>query len=97
MNEVRGWGGLGALPAWDYALIAERMGRDARTWGEGVMGYLLKAALVDRRIPVLLDTRADRLIMEGGAVVGVEAETGSGERIAVRGRAGVLLATGGYG
>ncbi len=95
MNEVRAWGGLGSVPNWDFGLMADRMGRDARTWGEGVMGYLLKAALIDRGIPVLLETRVDALLTDGDAVVGVVADGPNG-RVEIRGRAGVLLATGGY-
>lgn len=73
-------------------LIAERRKEDARAVGEGLLSYLIKAALVDREIPVLLNTRADSLITSEGAVKGLRCADGA-ELFA---RRGVILATGGY-
>lgn len=76
-------------------LIATRAAEDARTCGEGLLGYLVRAALVDRGIPVLTGTRADSLIVSGGCVTGLRARQDGGE-VRVRAPRGVLLATGGY-
>lgn len=76
-------------------LIRQRAAEDARTGGEGLLAYLVKAALVDRRIPVLTGTRADSLIAEDGRVVGLRA-LGPDSDLVVRAPRGVLLATGGY-
>ncbi|KAB7754795.1 hypothetical protein MPHL43072_02275 [Mycolicibacterium phlei DSM 43072] len=73
-------------------LLAQRVSQDMRACGEGLSAYLVKAALVERKIPVLLSTRADALIVEDGAVVGVQTADGA----AIRARRGVILATGGY-
>lgn len=76
-------------------LMARRKAGDIRTCGEGLMAYLIKAAVVDRTVPVLVSARADSLIVEDGRVVGVRVLTSEGE-LAVRAPRGVVLATGGY-
>lgn len=95
-NEFQSWGGMAAADRWDRDLIARRKASDTRTFGRGLMAYLVRAALVERKIPVLLEHRADALVVEDGAVVGITAFTPGGDRAIVRGRRGVLLATGGY-
>lgn len=47
-------------------------------------------------VKVLLSTRADRILMEKGEAVGIEAKAEDGAKVTVRGKA-VLLATGGFG
>lgn len=47
-------------------------------------------------VSVMLDTRAEHLIMEDGRVIGVEATGAKGQTLILRAKA-VLLATGGYG
>ncbi|MGE2735669.1 FAD-dependent oxidoreductase [Mycolicibacterium vaccae] len=74
------------------ALIAQRRDTDARAAGEGLLAYLVKAALVDRGIPVLLNTRADSLITADGRVSGLRCDDGT----EIRAARGVVLATGGY-
>jgi 3-oxosteroid 1-dehydrogenase len=76
-------------------LLAERGAQDARACGEGLLAYLIKAALVDRGIPVLTSTRADSLIVGDGRVIGLRAFGTDGE-VTVHASRGVLLATGGY-
>ena len=76
-------------------LIAQRAAVDARAGGEGLLAYLVKAAFVDRGIPVLTGTRADSLITEDHRVVGLRALGAEGE-IVVHASRGVLLTTGGY-
>ena len=52
-------------------------------------------ACVQRGINILLDTRARQLIVKDGRVVGLRAER-EGRDFFIRGKRGVLLATGGY-
>ena len=57
----------------------------------------LKAAVDARGIPVLLEHRATRLVVNSeGEVVGLEATTASGETRTVRARKGVIFGTGGF-
>jgi hypothetical protein len=62
--------------------------------GQALAGRLLRGVL-DRHIDIFLDTRARSLLKEGGGVAGLLAER-SGETVAVRARAGVILASGGF-
>lgn len=50
----------------------------------------------DAGVPVMLNTRAEHLIMDGDTVVGVEAIGSEGQRITIKANT-VLMATGGYG
>lgn len=64
---------------------------------EGAATKALLRTAAERGIRTLNTMAAERLIVDAdGAVVGVECES-LGERIAVRARAGVVLATGGFG
>lgn len=56
----------------------------------------LYAQVQDAGIPVLLNTRANHLIMDGDRVVGVTATGNKGQELDIRAQV-VLLATGGYG
>jgi 3-oxosteroid 1-dehydrogenase len=94
-SEIFAWGGMASLSNWDMALFAERIGADQRTLGPGMMASFVKAAVIDRQIPVYTSTTATSLIREDGRVAGVIADRdGAAEEI--RARRGVLLATGGY-
>ena len=46
---------------------------------------------------ILLETKAESLIVENGRVVGVKAVRGDGTPVTVRARKGVIMATGGFG
>jgi 3-oxosteroid 1-dehydrogenase len=94
-RELYAWGGLAKVTEWDYALLGERITKDVRAWGQGMMGWFLKAALVDRGIPAHAQTPVRGLVVEDGAVVGVRAER-EGRDFCVRARRGVVLAIGGY-
>ena len=94
-KELYAWGGLARVTEWDYELIARRMGEDLRSWGPGMMGYFVKAAMVDRGIPAHVETPVRELIQKDGAVIGVRAER-EGKEFRVRARRGVVLAIGGY-
>ena len=75
-------------------LVAERMGKGIVALGQAVAAGLLKAVL-DRKIPILLQTRAKSLIVEGGKVVGVRVERDGGP-MDIRARGAVVLATAGF-
>ena len=62
--------------------------------GRALVGSLVLAC-VDRGIDILTNTRATRLIVRDGRVIGLRAER-EGRDFFVRGRKGVLLATGGF-
>ncbi len=95
-REMYAWGGLAKVTKWDYALIGRRLAEDRRSFGPGLMGYFVKAAVVDRGIPAYVETPARELVAdERGAVLGVRAER-EGADFFVRARRGVVLAVGGY-
>jgi 3-oxosteroid 1-dehydrogenase len=94
-GEVLSWGGHARVRSWDFRTIATRRAKDIRGGGAAMMGYLVKAALIDRKIPAYTSTPARELLVEGGAVVGVRAER-DGRDFFVRARKAVVLAVGGY-
>lgn len=64
------------------------------TMGNAAIGRL-RLSLADRDITVWLNTSATKLIVDGGRVVGVEAEK-DGELVRLRADKGVILAAGGF-
>jgi 3-oxosteroid 1-dehydrogenase len=95
-EDLTRMGGLAGAKDWDYEMIAERVAQDQRAFGPSMMGFLLKAALVDRGISAHVETPARELITEdGGAVIGVRAER-EGRDFFVRARRGVVMGIGGY-
>lgn len=75
-------------------VVVQRMGDGIVTLGQALAGGLLKAVL-DRGIPISLETRGKRLIMASGQVVGVEADQ-AGKAITIGAKKGVILATAGF-
>ncbi len=72
-----------------------RSRRDRRlTLGNALVGGL-RFALLERDVPLWLDTPMRDLIEENGRIVGVRAER-NGRRVEVRARRGVILAAGGF-
>ena len=95
-EEMYAWGGLAKVTTWDYELLGKRIAEDLRTFGPGMMGYFVKAAVIDRKIPAYVETPVRQLIAdEGGRVIGVRAER-AGKDFFVRAKKGVILAVGGY-
>ena len=74
--------------------LADRERRDCRGQGQALIGSLLRAVL-DRDIPLRLESRARRLIQQDGRVVGVVTEE-NGTTLRIRARKGVIIATGGF-
>jgi hypothetical protein len=77
-------------------LLRDRLKNDILTWGPGLVAGFAVAGLVERRVPIELDARVTELLQADGKVVGAVAEVG-GERVEIRTRRGVLVATGSYG
>jgi succinate dehydrogenase/fumarate reductase flavoprotein subunit len=86
--------GTGELSGELMARMAQRDAEGIRTCGGALVTSLLKGA-VDRGLSVQTGTRAQRLIVEDGAIVGIVAEA-DGEEVAIRARRGVVLAAGGF-
>jgi 3-oxosteroid 1-dehydrogenase len=55
----------------------------------------LRHSLLDRDVPVWLDTKAEELIVENGSIVGAVV-TREGKKLRIRAERGVLLAAGGF-
>lgn len=62
--------------------------------GNALVG-MLRRSMMDRGIPLWLETAAREFVVENGAVVGILAERG-GKQMRLRGERGVLLAAGGF-
>jgi succinate dehydrogenase/fumarate reductase flavoprotein subunit len=86
-------GGATALPPPE--VFAARAKGDLRGFGQSVIGALL-AGVLARGIAPVLNAPVRRLVSDGGAVTGVEIETGDGGRRRISARRGVILATGGF-
>lgn len=65
-----------------------------RTLGNALVGRL-RLSLADRNVPIWLNTSATHLIVEGGRVVGLEAQR-AGQSVRIRANKAVVLAAGGF-
>jgi 3-oxosteroid 1-dehydrogenase len=94
--DLTRFGGLAKVKDWDYEMIAERVRNDQRAFGPSMMGFVIKAAMIDRGIPAYVDTPARELVTDdNGAVIGVRAER-EGRDFYVRAHQGVVMSIGGY-
>jgi 3-oxosteroid 1-dehydrogenase len=84
-------GGDGRIPRDE---LAARRADDRRGCGAALVGGLLEALLA-RDVEPRLEHRAQSLLVDDGAIVGVQVATPSGLQDA-RARAGVVIATGGF-
>ncbi len=75
-------------------LVGARMDKGLVGTGTALVGMLLKSCL-DRKIPILLETRGVELIAEEGRVIGIRAQQG-GKDLLIRARGAVILGCGGY-
>lgn len=94
-DELFEWGSISCALTWDYATMGKRIHADQRGFGPGMMGWFLKAALIDRGIACMADTPVRELVVQDGKVVGVRAEK-DGADFFIQARQGVVLAIGGY-
>lgn len=84
----------GASGIIDPEEAARREARDARAWGQALIGRLLKACL-DRGITPHMGHVAQQLMLESGKATGAVFDSPNGA-VTVRARRGVILATGGF-
>jgi succinate dehydrogenase/fumarate reductase flavoprotein subunit len=75
-------------------LLVQRMSEGMVCLGQALAGGLLKAVL-DRKIPISLETRALELIRDGNRVIGIHAQRGK-DPIDIQARGGVVLASAGF-
>lgn len=98
LTRTRGWFGiLMKLAAGYFSDIPWRFKskRDrSLTMGNALIGRL-RRSLLDRGIPIWLETGAKELIVENGRVVGIVAEQ-KGKPLRIRAKRGVILAAGGF-
>jgi succinate dehydrogenase/fumarate reductase flavoprotein subunit len=90
-EEQVAWGGMNRFPHWDRDIVRDRLARDMRGKGFGLVTHFVKALLA-RGVPIVTGLATERLLCRDGAVRGIVAATGR-EVVA---RKGVVLATGGY-
>lgn len=98
IGQQPGWWKIAAKLAAAYLIdipwrIRDRYHRRLATGCAGVAR--LRASLLDRDIPLWLNTPMTALIDEAGQVLGVEVNR-NGERLRIRARKGVVLAAGGF-
>jgi 3-oxosteroid 1-dehydrogenase len=94
-DELFDWGGFAGFDDWDRDLFAQRREEGYVTWGTGVMAYLMRA-VIDRDIPIHVETPICDLYADEVEVVGVHATAPDETPIRVRASDGVILAIGGY-
>jgi 3-oxosteroid 1-dehydrogenase len=87
-------GGSANIMRWDFSKMGERLEKDERCLGPGLVAYFVKGAL-DRNIPLHTGVTVDELIGDGERVVGVRATRG-GETLYVKANRGVVLAVSSY-
>lgn len=93
-EEAIAWGGIGNARNYDADTMAQRRAANLRGFGAGLAANLVKLML-DRDIPILLETHAGELVREDGRVVAVDAVR-HGQPVRYAARRGVVLAGGGY-
>jgi 3-oxosteroid 1-dehydrogenase len=94
VGEATDWGVFSKPLKLPFKLLGERYTKGYVCYGGALAGRLLKA-LLDRGVEPLLDHPARELVVEEGRVVGVRVEK-DGKEVFVRGRRGVVLASGGF-
>ncbi len=88
--DIWGAGGIANLRNWDFTIMSERLQKDERCLGAGLIAYFVKGAL-DRGIPMHTGVNVQELIADGTRVVGVRG-TKDGKDIFVKARRGVVIA-----
>ena len=61
-EEMYEWGGLAKVTSWNFELLGQRIVDDQRTFGPGMMGFFVKAAVIDRKIPAFVETPVRELV-----------------------------------
>lgn len=89
-EDIFGMGGSCNILKWDFTKMGERLAKDERCLGPGLVAYFVKGAL-DRGIPMETGVNVEELIGDGERVVGVRA-TRNGETLFVKANKGVVIA-----
>jgi 3-oxosteroid 1-dehydrogenase len=89
-EEQVAWGGINRFSHWDQTLVRDRMAKDMRGKGVGLVTHFVRA-LLRRGVPIELNARVSELSRAGDRIDGVVLD---GRKIEAR--LGVVLATGGY-
>lgn len=87
-------GGSANILKWDFSVMAERLEKDERCLGSGLVCYFVKGA-IDRGIPMLTGVDVKELIGDGKRVVGVRAVR-DGEELFIKANRGVVVAVSSY-
>ncbi len=87
-------GGSANIVRWDFSVMAERLARDERCLGSGLVCYFVKGAL-DRGIPMHTGINVEELIGDGTRIIGLRA-TRDGKDLFVKANRGVVVAVSSY-
>jgi 3-oxosteroid 1-dehydrogenase len=93
-EDILGMGGSCNILKWDFTVMGERLAKDERCLGPGLVGYFVKGVL-DRGIPMHTGVSVEELITDGERVVGVRA-TKDGQDLFVKANKGVVIAVSSY-
>lgn len=93
-EDIFGMGGSCNILKWDFTIMGDRLSRDERCLGPGLVGYFVKGAL-DRGIPLMTGVNVEELIGDGTRICGVRA-THEGRTIFVKAGKGVLIGVSSY-
>jgi 3-oxosteroid 1-dehydrogenase len=98
VGQQPGWWKTALRLVWDYATDLRWRVKDpyARRLATGCAGVArLRVSLLDRDIPLWLETPMTRLVEQDGRVLGLEVQR-QGAPLRIRARRGVILAAGGF-
>ena len=93
-EDIFSMGGSCNILKWDWTVMGERLAKDERCLGPGLVATFVKGAL-DRGIPLHTGASVEELVFDGTRVIGLRARRG-GQDLWVRARRGVLIAVSGY-
>ena len=77
--EQYAWGGINRYSTWDQELMRQRRDQDLRGKGVGLVTHFVKA-LLQRGVPIRLDTAVEGLAVDNGRVTGVRLSDGRRSR-----------------
>ena len=93
-EDIFGMGGSCNILKWDFTRMGERLAKDERCLGSGLIAYFVKGA-ADRGIPMETGIEVKELVFDGERVTGVRAFKG-GEELHIKANRGVMLAVSSY-
>ena len=93
-EDIFGMGGSCNLLKWDFTTMGERLAKDERCLGPGLIATFVKGAL-DRGIGLHTGVNVEELIGDGDRIIGVRA-TQDGQDLYVKANRGVLIGVSSY-